>query len=137
MNQDLKRQIGLSALVAVVVLALYHFAFISRPSGSEGPEYKGWRAGEYVIITTRSSTRAKPGGGAFFEYSWARIEAVSGDSLKVRTYYGTDDGDSREDNITNPRPLAGEASNIDFEKIRNISEWSTTWGPRKPFWLFR
>jgi hypothetical protein len=134
---NLWRQAVLSALVSIVVLSLYHFIFIAGQRHVEGAEYKGWRAGDYVIITSRSATRTKPDGLPFFVYSWCRIEAVSTDSLKVKIYYGTDDGDIRSDTMTNPTKFAGEASNIDFEKIRNIGEWPKTFGPKKPFWIFR
>jgi hypothetical protein len=136
-NNNLWRQAGLSALVSIAVLSLYHFIFSADQRHAEGAEYKGWRAGDYVIITSRSAIRTKPDGLPLLEYSWCRIEAVSTDSLKVKSYYATDAGDSRSDSMTNPRRLAGEASNIDFEKIQNIGEWPKTFGPKKPLWIFR
>ena len=137
MNQNLKREIEISALAAIAVVALYHFLFISSQKTLDGLEYKGWHKGDYVIITSRSSTRTKPGGLPFFEYSWCRIEEVSDGCLKVRTFYGTDDGDTRNDSMTNPTRLGEDgASNIDFEKIRNIIEWPKTYGPKRPIWIF-
>ena len=137
MNQNLQRQIEISALAAIVVVALYHFLFISPQKNLDGLEYKGWHRGDYVLITSRSLTRAKPSGLPFFEYSWCRIEEVSDGCLKVRTFYGTDDGDARNDSMTNPSRLGEDgASNIDFEKIRNIIEWPKSYGPKRPIWIF-
>lgn len=134
---SLRNQIGLAALVAFAVVALYHFLFISPQKSPDGLEYKGWHKGDYVIITSRSLTRAKPSGLPFFEYSWCRIEEVSDGCLKVRTFYGTDDGDTRNDSMTNPTQCGEDgASNIDFEKIRNIIEWPKTYGPKRPIWIF-
>lgn len=134
MKRDLKRQISLSALVSIVIVALYHFISLPNPKKSEEPEYRGWRAGDYALITTRSTTRAKPNGASFFEYYWCKIEAVSSEYLKVRCYYSTDDDDRRNNNMTNPRIMGDSGSfNIQFDKIRNIIGWPS-WGPRKPIW---
>lgn len=137
MNQSLKRQIEISALIAIAVVALHHFLFISPQKSPDGLEYKGWHKGDYVIITSCSTTRAKLGGLPFFIYSWCRIEEVSEGCLKVRTFYGTDDSDTRNDRMTNPTQCGEDgASNIDFEKIRNIIEWPKTFGPKRPIWIF-
>lgn len=134
MNQSLWRQVVVSALVAFVITSLYHSFLIPNPPASEGPEYKGWRAGDYVLITSRTSLFSKADGSPLFQYDWCKIEAVSSDSFKIRCYYSTDDGDSRDNNMTNPRMMGDIGSfNIEFDKIRNIVEWPT-WGPKKPIW---
>jgi len=134
MKRDLKRQISLSALVSIVIVALYHFISLPNPKKSEEPEYRGWRAGDYALITTRTSFRSKPDGSPLNQYDWCKIEAVSSEYLKVRCYYSTDDGDEKNDNMTNPRKMGDTGSfNIKFDKIRNINGWPS-WGPRKPIW---
>jgi len=134
MSQYLWRQVGVSVFVTLVIVALYHFIALPNQKNSKEPEYRGWRSGDYVLITTRTSFRSKPDGSPLNQYDWCKIEAVSGEYLKVRCYYSTDDGDERNDNMTNPRKMGDIGPfNIKFDNIRNISGWPS-WGPKKPIW---
>jgi len=133
MNQDLWRQVGVSAVVALVITVLYHSFLFSKPTTSEGLEYRGWRAGDYVLIVYRSSIRTGPDGLPLRNYAWCKINFVGKDGLNVREIFFTDEDDKRSDSMTNPKKTSSDSGVIYYDKIVNINGWPP-FGPRKPLW---